>query len=145
MMKSKIRILMRKQCFFWIVFFVSILISTHAHSRVELTVLKDLNLDVSPSDIATSADGSMIYILAQSEILVYESEKKGITERIPIGKGYDRITYSESMKAIVLSSSTSKSLRIIEAEQVFDIPVSGSPFKGKEDAPVLIAVFDDYQ
>jgi len=139
------KLLMRKQCFFWIILFVSVLISANAYSRVELTVLKDLNLDVVPSDIAVSADGSMIYILAQGEILVYESEKESLTERIPIEKGYDRISYSEGLKALVLSSSTSKSVRIIEAEEVLDIPVSGSPFKGKENAPVLIAVFDDYQ
>jgi hypothetical protein len=30
-------------------------------------------------------------------------------------------------------------------ENVFTIDVSGLPFKGPLDAPVVIAVFDDYQ
>ncbi len=137
--------LKRKLYFSGILVMLTFLLAGGAHSKVELTILKDLNLDAAPSDIAVSAEGDMIYILTPGEILIYETAKDALSERIPMDKEYDRMTYSEKLNALVLSSSKSKSVRIIEPEKIFEIPVSGSPMKGKEDAKVLIAVFDDYQ
>lgn len=137
--------LKRKLYFSGIFVMLTFLLAGGAYSKVELTILKDLNLDAVPSDIAVSAEGDMIYILTPGKILIYETAKEALSERIPMDKEYDRMTYSEKLNALVLSSSKSKSVRIIEPEKIFEIPVSGSPMKGKKDAKVLIAVFDDYQ
>ena len=115
------------------------------YGKMELSVTKELNLDVQPLDLAVSEDGAMIYILAPGEILVYESEKQEITERFQVDKGFDRIACSGPMNSLVLTNSQSKAFRIIQAEQIFDIPIAGSPFRGKENASVTLAVFDDYQ
>ncbi|MEZ4524458.1 MAG: thioredoxin domain-containing protein [Desulfobacterales bacterium] len=115
------------------------------YGKMELSVTKEMNLDAQPLDIAVSEDGAMIYILAPGEILIYENEKQQITERFPVDKGFDRIACSGPMNALVLTNSQSKAFRIIEAEQVFEIPTDGSPFRGKENAAVTLAVFDDYQ
>ncbi len=125
--------------------FASAAVCGTVYGKMELTVTKEMNLDVQPLDIAVSEDGSMIYILAPGEILVYESEKGQIAERFPVDKGFDSITCSGPQNSLILTNSQSKAFRIIQAEQVFEIPVAGSPFRGKENAVVTIAVFDDYQ
>jgi len=132
-------------CVIALCIFASAAVCGTVYGKMEVTVIKDLNLDVQPLDIAVSEDGAMIYILAPGEILVYESEKEQIAERFPVDKGFDRIACSGSMNALILTNSQTKAFRIIQAEQVFDIPVTGSPFRGKENAAVTLAVFDDYQ
>jgi len=46
---------------------------------------------------------------------------------------------------LILASSSTGALKIIQADQRYEISLSGLPFKGPVDAPVTIAVFDDYQ
>jgi hypothetical protein len=62
-----------------------------------------------------------------------------------VDKKFDRITYSGKSNTLVLTSSSSERLNIIRVDQIYDIDISGLPFKGPAGAPVTIAVFDDYQ
>ena len=41
------------------------------YAEIDLTLIKQTNLNVQPLDIATSADGKLIFVLARGEILVY--------------------------------------------------------------------------
>jgi len=112
---------------------------------VDWTVLKEINLGAQPLDVATSADGKLIFVLAPGEILIYSISEERVTNRIPIDEGFDRVTYSEKHNAVFLTSRTSKTLKIIQVDLIYKITLSGLPFKGPEDAPVTIAVFSDYQ
>lgn len=116
-----------------------------AHADVDWTVIKQINLSSQPLDIAVSVDGKLIFILAPGEILVYSISEDKVTNRIPIDKDFDRITYSEKNNTLILTSSSSKTLKIIQGEGIHKIDLFGLPFKGPVDAPVTIAVFDDYQ
>ncbi len=84
------------------------------------------------------------YFLVKTKI-EGENEKGKITERFPVDKGFDRIACSGQMNSLILTNSQSKAFRIVQADQVVDFPITGLPFRGKENAPVTIAIFDDYQ
>ena len=43
------------------------------------------------------------------------------------------------------SSQTFATVQIAQLEFIQSINIAGSPFKGSEDAPVVIVVFDDFQ
>jgi hypothetical protein len=116
-----------------------------AQAGLEWKVLKDLDLKASPLDVAPSADGQWLYILTPGEILVYSMQEGRITDQAPVGKEFDRIVSLPRASGLTLSSSTKKTIQIILLENIFTIDVSGLPFKGPRDAPVVIAVFDDYQ
>ena len=122
-----------------------VLVVQAVHADVDWTLIKQINLDVQPSDIATSADGKLIFILAPGEILVYSISEGKVTNRIPIDKSFDRMTYAMQNNALILTSSSSQTLKIIQVDVIHKITLSGLPFKGPEDAAVTIAVFDDYQ
>jgi len=79
------------------------------------------------------------------ELIIYSSKNDQIIDRSALDNTYDKITYSEKNKTLILTSNASKSLKIIHVEQVYDISLSELPFKGPIDAPVTLAVFDDYQ
>ncbi len=116
-----------------------------AQADFEWRILKDLSLMITPLDIAPSADGKQLFILTAGEILVYSFPEDKITDRIPVGKEFDRITSLPRADVLTVTSSSKKSLQIILLESVYKIDVTGHPFKGPRDAAVTIAVFTDYQ
>jgi hypothetical protein len=116
-----------------------------AHAKVDLTSMEDIKLDVQPLDVATSADGKLVFLLAPGKLLVYSVPEKRVTKTLVVDAAFDRISYSEESKLLILTGTTSKRLRIVRVEPIQEIDISGRPFKGPADAPVTIAVFDDYQ
>ena len=114
-------------------------------AEVDWTLLKQIDLSARPLDIAVSTDGKLIFILTPGEILVYSESKNKVTNRIPVEMGYDKVTYSGRNNTLILTSSTANTLKIIRVDRIYAIDIAGLPFKGPANAPVTIAVFDDYQ
>jgi len=115
------------------------------YAEIDLTLIKQTNLNVQPLDIATSADGKLIFVLARGEILVYSIAEGKVANRISVDKDFDRVTYAGKNNVLILTSSSSKTLKIIQVDFIYNIALYGLPFKGPDDAAVTIAVFDDYQ
>ena len=109
------------------------------HAEIDLTILKNTNLDVQPLDIAASADGKSIFVLARGEILVYSIAEDKVTNRIAVDKDFDRVTYTGRNDVLILTSSSSKALKIIQVDFIYTIALDGLPFKGPADAPVTIS------
>jgi protein-disulfide isomerase len=121
------------------------LVPQFIYAGIDLTLIKQTNLDVQPLDIAASVDGKTIYVLAKGEILIYSIEEDKVSNRIPIDKDFDKLTYAAKDNVLILTSSSSKTLKIIQVDFIYNIALDGLPFKGPSDAAVTIAVFDDYQ
>ena len=116
-----------------------------ANAAMEWTLIEQVDLDANPLDIATSLDGSQIFVLTRGEILVYSADEEKVTMRVPVDEAFDRLAHSIKDNTLVLSSSTAKTFAIIQLETVQQIDISGLPYKGPSNAPVTIAVFSDYQ
>jgi hypothetical protein len=115
------------------------------YADVEWTLKKQLSLDAAPIDVASSPDGQWIYVLASGEILVYSVAEDKVVNRIPVDKSFDRIAHSAPDNTLIVTSSSGKTLKLIQLDIVHKFDLSGLPFKGPEKAPVTIAVFSDYQ
>lgn len=122
-----------------------VLVPQFIYAEIDTTLIKQTNLDVKPLDIAASIDGKTIYVLAQGEILVYSIAENKVSNRIPIDKDFDKLTYAARNNVLILTSSSSKTLKIIQVDFIYNIALDGLPFKGPSDAAVTIAVFNDYQ
>jgi len=48
-------------------------------------------------------------------------------------------------KRLFLTSTKDRTVQVVTIDFIVDINVSGSPYKGRQDAPVVIAVFSDFQ
>jgi hypothetical protein len=95
--------------------------------------------------VAVSPDGRRIFILTdRGEIAVYSSAAQ-IEGKIDVGQHVDQIKLGPQGESLILKSSTKKTVQIVTVDFVQKINTSGSPFKGPEDAPVVIVVFDDFQ
>jgi len=124
---------------------IFLLLASVAHATTELKVLRSLDLKATPLDVASSPDGQRLFILIPGEILIYSMVEGRIVDRVSVDKGFDRIASLPGPDALTISSSTNKSLQVILLESIYQIDVSGLPFKGPPNAPVTVAVFDDYQ
>jgi hypothetical protein len=109
------------------------------------TTLAELTLQGEPLDVTSSADGKSLFVLTPGEILVYSTPENALEKKIPVGEGFDRITYSPALHALVLTSRGSKTLKILKLQDIHPLDLSGLPFKGPEGAPVTVVVFSGYQ
>ena len=114
-------------------------------ATVELNVANTLKLTETPRDTAMSLNGKWIYILTEKgEILIYSSNGK-LKETISVGEHVESIKVGPREDILLLTSGKEKTVQIITLDFIQEINISGSPFKGKVDAPVVIATFNDFQ
>ena len=104
-----------------------------------------MNLDSPPLDVAVSFDGKKLYILTdKGNILIYSREGK-LTDTIKVDKDIDGIRVSRTDDVLFLSSQKSKQIQVVLLDFIQVIDVAGSPFKGPDNAPVVITAFNDFQ
>jgi len=103
-----------------------------------------LQMDQSPLDVAVSPDGKHIFVLTESGIFVYSQDGK-LEDKIDVGYPVDQMKIGPGGKRLFLTSTKDRTVQVLTIDFIVDINVSGSPYKGRQDAPVVIAVFSDYQ
>ena len=114
-------------------------------SSVEWSVLQTLHLEVSAIDVAMSPDGRLFFVLTEEGEIVIYSSPTTVDGKIKVGKHVDQIRVGPRGDSLVLNDRENKTVQVIALEFIKNINVSGSPFKGPEDAPVVVAVFNDFQ
>ena len=119
--------------------------NSSASDNVEWNIYKTLQLDATPIDVSLSADGRWIFVLTdQGEVFIYSSNKK-MEGKINVGQHVDQIKSGPRGDTLIITSSRNKTVQVVSLDFFQKINVSGSPFKGPEDAAVVIAVFDDFE
>ena len=116
-----------------------------SHADMEWRVVKELQLKDQPLDMANALDGKTLFILVSGEVLIQNMRSNDISQRIPVGKEFDRLAYSPRNNTLILTSSSAKTLKIIQLDRIHQFDYSGLPYLGPKNAPVTIAVFSDYQ
>jgi len=120
-------------------------VSASSHAEVEMTIARTLNLEETPLDTAMSAGGKYIFVLTdKGKVLVYTTDGK-LSDTIPVDKSIDSIKAGPREEILLLVSSKKKTVQVAVLEFVQEINVTGSPFRGTADAPVIIALFTDFQ
>ena len=118
---------------------------TSSPATVEWDVAGTLNLKEKARDAAMSLDGKRIFVLTEKgEILIYSSDGK-LKDTISVGKSVEGIKAGPREDVLLLTSGKAKTIQIITLNFIQEINVSGSPFKGKAEAPVAVATFNDFE
>jgi hypothetical protein len=114
-------------------------------ATVDWNVIQAFNLKDPPLDVAFSTSRNKVFILTDGgQVQVYEPNGN-LEETVDVGKGFDRLWHIQGSDVLVLSSREKKTVQIIELNFVQQIDTSGSPFRGPENAPVVVAVFSDFE
>lgn len=115
------------------------------HARMESTALETFQLESPPRDVAASADGEWIFVLTKDgKIHVFDSEGQKNDILSPDIK-VDGIEAGPRPDLLFLRSEGGKTVQLLQVEPIRNIPTAGSPFKGREDAPVEIVVFSEFE
>jgi hypothetical protein len=116
-----------------------------AMAEVQIDDSRTLTLDAKPIDIVTSADGKYTFILAKEGKIFILDRSGTIKDTLTVDASATSIGTSPNGDFLLLGSSKEKALQIIKISYVTEIDITGLPFKGPANAPVVIAVFSDYQ
>ena len=114
-------------------------------AEVEWKVLRTLKLDALPLDTAVSTEGRTVYVLADDGNVYIYSTDGILKDKIQVGKHIDQIKIGPRGNYLFATSGQHKTVQIISLEFIFKIDISGSPAKGPDSSPVVIAVFGDFQ
>jgi hypothetical protein len=127
------------------IFLTVLCMSLPSFAAVEISEQKTLDLERSPLDVAVSLNGKWFFVLTdQQKILVFSADGK-LNDEISVDKSVDGIQVGGREDVIYLTSRIHKKIQVLTLDFIYKINVLGAAFKGKSDAPVVIAVFSEFQ
>ena len=95
--------------------------------------------------MAISPNGEWIFVLTNNgDILIYSSNGK-LEDTITVGSHINKIQVGPGGEQLFATSRQNQTVEVIALNFIRKINVSGSPSKGRVDAPVVVTVFSDFQ
>lgn len=123
---------------------------TPALAGVAWELEKTITPPEKPLDVATSMDGSRIYVLTEGgQVRIYDQQGE-LTGTIPVDPEMERISAVGLQSAgipekIILASNQKGVVQELALRFAINIDTAGAPFLGRADAPVEIVEFSDFQ
>ena len=137
--------MIRKFLTLWIVTLLIVASAVMGSATVEWEVLNTLELDAPPLDVAISPNGETVFVLThEGNIHIYEVSGR-LTDKIEVGENIDQIRLGPRGTHLYATSRQNKTVKVIALDFIKPISTNGSPYKGLEDAPVVIADFSDFE
>ena len=112
---------------------------------VDSSIQAKWKIDAKPIDVVHTLDNKKVFILADdSTIHVFsaQGEKLG---NIPVDKGVTAIDIEPRGNLGYLINDQDNTFTSMTVSFTTNIDVTGSPFLGDENGPVVLAVFSDFQ
>ena len=114
-------------------------------AEVEMGQSKTFKLDAKPIDMTSSADGKYTFVLAEGGKVFILDGSGTLKDTLTVSESVMSIGTSPNGDFLLLADSKENTLEVVKISFVVDIDIAGLPFKGPADAPVVVAVFSDYQ
>jgi len=121
------------------------LLNSASEATVESNVQRTLKLAVKPIDLAVSLNGHWLFVLTEKGSVQVYTPAGQLEGEIEVGPEVDGIRVGPREDVLLLTSRQEKTIQIVSLDFIRPIAVAGSPFKGPADAPVVIAVFSDFE
>ena len=121
------------------------IVGSNSSAEVEGDIQRTLKLQEAPVDVAVSLNGKWFFVLTQTgSIQVYTPDGR-LEGQLTVGSQVDGIRVGPREDLLLLTSRQDKTVQIMTLDFIRPVNVTGSPFKGPDDAPVVIAVFSDFE
>lgn len=114
-------------------------------SKVQWQTEQNWKLKNKPLDLVYSLDGKRVFILTDGAKVEVFDPAGTLLGKIPVAKGVSAIDIAPRGEKLYLINEAEKTFTSLIVSFVVDIDITGSPFLGKEDAPVTIVVFTDFE
>ncbi len=127
------------------IFLLALTATSWVFAAVEINVQKTLKTDGVPVDVVVSQDGNLTFVLTDiGNVLIYD-QIGNLTDTVKIGPHIDQIEIGPRGERLFAASRQNKTVEIITLDFIYEINTLGSPSKGPLEAPIVIAVFSDFQ
>ncbi|MBU0482607.1 MAG: hypothetical protein KKG47_16060 [Proteobacteria bacterium] len=98
-----------------------------------------------PIDVAVTADGKHTFILSEGgKLFIYDEESK-LHDTLEVSPDMNRVAVDGVGARVFLSNGKDGSVHELILEYVAKLDYTGSAFLGNNAAPVVLAVFSDFQ
>jgi hypothetical protein len=114
-------------------------------AEVEEGDSRTFKLDAKPIDMATSADGQYTFVLTEGGKIFILDRSGTLKDTLTVNESVMSIGTSPKGDFLFLADSKENTLEVVRISFVVEIDITGLPFQGPADAPVVVAVFSDYQ
>ncbi|MGV1099568.1 DsbA family protein [Thiovibrio sp. JS02] len=134
----------------FLLFFTLLALASPTFAAIDWDVATTLKTATAPLDVTASVDGKWTFVLGEGGKLYIFAENGALTETISVDPGMDRIASSGLQPAniqdkLYLASSKNKTVQVVTIDFSVNIDISGAPFLGPENAPVVIVEFSDFE
>ena len=114
-------------------------------AKVDWLVQGEWKLPSTPLAVVYSLDQKHVFVLTDKhQVLVYDATGK-IEGTIPVSKGVKAIDIAPRGESLYLIDSEKNTFTTVAVDFILPINIAGSPFQGKENAPVTIVEFSDFE
>lgn len=119
--------------------------TANATGAIEASPGPSWSLDVKPLSMVHSLDNKRVYILGDDSMVHVYSADGADQGAIPVDKGVTAIDIAPRGEMLYLINAEKKTFSSFSISFTTPIDVTGAPFVGDENAPVVLAVFSDFQ
>jgi hypothetical protein len=115
-------------------------------AEIERGDSKTFKLDAKPIDMTITADGKFTFVLAEGgKVLSYDNTSGELKGTLKVSESATSIVTSSGGDFLLVADSKNDTIEMVGISFVVNIDIAGLPFKGPANAPVVVAVFSDYQ
>ena len=131
--------------FFLLVMVMLFSTATLSFAGVNMDLENKLILENPPLDVVTTPDGKYIFVLTDKGGISVFDQKGVLQNKIHVGGAVDQIRMDPQGNRLFVTSRQEKTVKVISLDFFVEINTAGAPYKGPENAPVVLAVFSDFQ
>jgi 2-hydroxychromene-2-carboxylate isomerase len=114
-------------------------------AKVDWQMQTEWKLPESPTDVIYALDQKHVFVLTkENHVLVYDSAGK-LQGSIPVPQGVVAMDIAPRGDRLYLVNEEKQTLTTLVIDFIQSINIEGSPFLGKENAPITIVEFSDFQ
>jgi DNA-binding beta-propeller fold protein YncE len=125
--------------------FTLLALAAPIHATVEWEIQTAVQTTAEPLDVAVHPDGQQIFVLTvDGKVRIYDPQGR-LTDTIAVGTHVDQIEIGPEGERLFAASRRNKTVEVIALAFIHSIDTSEAPFKGLEDAPVVMTVFSDFE
>jgi hypothetical protein len=123
----------------------ALLAATPVSAKVELQTKPAVKTAARPVDVALTADGRRSFVLSEGGLVTIYGVDGNLVDSFKVDPATDHLSVDGIGSQLYLSSNKNGTVSQVFVNYQADLDYSGSPFLGKSDAPVVLAVFSDFQ
>jgi DNA-binding beta-propeller fold protein YncE len=96
-------------------------------------------------DFAIADNGRSVFVLTHNGSIHMYGLDGRLRNKIEVGKQIDHITLGPKGERLFATNRQNQTVEVIALDYIQYISTQGSPFKGPENAPVVISEFSDFE